>query len=187
MTRVVCLRTGDKYGPEYVERLGRGVAQNTSRPFWFEVITQAQFPGWWQKLLVFPSEERTIFLDLDTVIVGNVDFLFDYAGPFCILRDFYRPHGYGSAVMSIAPGYGKEIRDGFLADADNIMRRLHGDQNWIEEQVAGADRWQDVAPGKIGSFKADALQESPKGFAVCCFHGQPRPHEVDGWVREAWR
>ena len=89
--------------------------------------------------------------------------------------------------MSIARGYGREIRDRFLTDADRIMSNLHGDQNWIEECVPGADRWQDLYPGKIGSYKADGLQESPKGFAVCAFHGIPKPHEVDGWVREVWR
>jgi hypothetical protein len=67
------------------------------------------------------------------------------------------------------------------------MARLHGDQEWIDENVTQADRWQDLAPGKIGSYKVDELHEGPKDFAICCFHGVPRPHEVDGWIREHWK
>jgi len=197
---VACVKVGQQYGPEYVNRLAAMVARYTDWPHYFVCLTDdptglscpswpigTTLQGWWAKTVLFKPgmfEERAVYLDLDTVIVGNVDFLFEYAGPFCILRDFYRPQGYGSAVMSIAPGFGKHIWERFTPD---VMARLHGDQNWIEEQVAGADRWQDVAPGRIGSFKADGLQESSKGFAVCCFHGEPKPHEVDGWVREAWR
>jgi hypothetical protein len=129
-------------------------------------------------------DERIIYLDLDTVIAGNVDFLFEYAGQFAILRDFHHWWEYGSAVMSIAPGFGRHIWENFTPD---VMARLHGDQNWIKEQVKDADRWQDVAPGKIGSYKVDGLQDGPKGFSVCCFHGRPKPHEVDGWVTDAWR
>lgn len=185
--RVVTLCTGDKYGREYVDRLYYGLARHTTKPFEFECIRESEYPGWWGKLEIFPPKERTVFLDLDTVITGNVDFLFEYDGPFCILRDFYHRQQFGSAIMSIAPGFGGSIIESFVADAPRIMRRLHGDQDWIFEQVKTADHWQDLYPGKIKSFKAHDLLSGPAGASVVCFHGQPKPHECNGWVKEHWR
>lgn len=186
MATVVCIRTGDKYGPEYTERLFNGCARHRARPFAFAVQTRAEFPGWWQKILVFPPKERTVYLDLDVVVTGNIDFLFDYDGPFCIWGDPWSGR-WNSSVMSIAPGFGKEIRERFLADPEAIMSRLHGDQDFIFEVIRKADTWQEVAPGRVKSYKADHLEVGPKGASVCIFHGQPKPHEFkEGWVHDAW-
>src|SRR6185369_485032 len=119
VNKIVTLRVGNKYGEEYVENLFNALDRNTTVPFKFECIRESEFPGWWGKINLFPPKERIVFLDLDTIIVDNCDFLFQYNGPFCILRDFYRKDGYGSAVMSIAPGFGAEISRTFLADPED--------------------------------------------------------------------
>lgn len=196
---VVCVKVGDAYGPEYVNRLAAMVARHTTRPHQFLCLTDdarglecaseaiaADLPGWWAKLAMFQPRrfnERVLYLDLDTVICGNVDFLFDYTGPFAILRSFLPPSRYGSAIMSFTPGHSYLYSD-FTPD---VMARLYGDQDWIEEKLAAADYWQEIAPGAIGSYKVDELAESPKDFAICCFHGEPKPHQVEGWVVDAWR
>jgi hypothetical protein len=197
---VACVKVGKLYGAEYVNRLASMLGRHTTWPHFFVCLTddasglscpswpiETDLSGWWAKLALFKPgvfDERVIYLDLDTVIVGNVDFLFEYAGPFAILRSFLSPSRYGSAIMSIAPGFGRHIWERFTPD---VMKRLYGDQDWIEEQVPEVDFWQDVAPAKIGSYKADNLQEGPRGFSVCCFHGTPKPHEVNGWVADVWR
>jgi len=190
--KIVCLQVPPGYQEgDYVGKLFRGLSRNTSVPFEFECVTASKYPGWWGKLEVFDPPERVIFLDLDTVITGNVDFLFEYNGPFAILRDFGTPRGdnYGSAVMSISAGYGKQVIEGFKTDADSIMKRLYGDGNWIRESAPGADFWQDIYPGKIKSFKVDDLENGPKGASIVCYHGSPRPHEMThlGWMREFWK
>lgn len=204
---VACVKVGTAYGPEYVNRLAAMVRRHTSRVMPFICITDdphgldasfevipASYPelrGWWQKVALFGgynfAGQRIVYLDLDTVLVGNVDFLFEYAGSFAILRDFYVPTGYGSAVMSIAPGFGRHLWERFMRNPETIMAAMHGDQDWIRLGVPHADLWQDVAPGKIGSYKADNLQAGPRGFSLICFHGEPKPHEVNGWIVDAWR
>lgn len=202
---VCCVKVSQIYGPEYVNRLAAMVRRHATRPHRFLCLTDnptgvdvpytdvgTDAPGWWAKLVLFRPHPalvgyRVLYLDLDTVIVGNMDFLFEYNGNLAILQSFWPPSRYGSALMSIAPGYGGAIWSDFQRHRTAIMARLYGDQDWIGEQVAAADLWQDLAPGKIGSYKADDLRESPKGFAICCFHGEPKPHEVDGWVGKHWR
>jgi hypothetical protein len=191
MIEVLTLRVGNKYSADYVTKLYLGLARNTTRSDWtFRCITESPYPGWWGKTQIFNPKCRTIFLDLDTVIVGNCDFLFEYEEPFALLRDFYRPDGYGSAVMSIAQGYGERIKEGFAINSQHIMGWLHGDQNWIEQCENLADIWQDIYPGKIVSYKADNCDKTvPEGASIVCFHGEPKPYDVANipWMKEHWR
>lgn len=196
---IACVKVGTLYGPEYVNRLAAMVDRHTTRSHRFVCLTDdpsglacasipidTDLPGWWAKLALFrPGTfgERVIYLDLDTVICANIDFLFDYSGPFAMLRSFLPPSRYGSAVMSFLPGHGYLWQD----FTRNVMNRLYGDQDWIAERVSAVDCWQDVAPGRIGSYKVDELQDGPRDFAICCFHGEPKPHKVtDGWVEKMW-
>lgn len=184
--KVICIRTGEKYGPEYVTHLYDGLIRHTTCPWNFQVIQQSVFPGWWSKLLLFPPSERTIFLDLDVVLTGNVDFLFDYDGDFCIWGDPWNGK-WNSSVMSIAPGFGTEVRDKFVKKDAQIMQAFYGDQEFLASVVPNADLWQTVAPGKVKSYKADHLEAGPGDASICVFHGDPKPATfLEGWVYEFW-
>lgn len=91
------MKWGDKYGPEYVNRLYNMVERNTTLPFKFICFTDnadgllpevsvRPLPDMplppdkergWRKLSLFRDdvglEGRVLFLDLDVVIVGNID------------------------------------------------------------------------------------------------------------------
>lgn len=206
---VVCVKAGGKYGPEYVNRLYSMVERHLAVPHRFLCLTdderglaagirvisleQRGLIGWWHKIGLFKppgglEDRRLIFLDLDTVILGNIDFLLDYQGPFAILRDFYRPNGYGSAVMSIAPGYGRAIWDKLAEHPKLWMAEFAGDQDFIRMCVDGADLWQDLYPGKIVSYKVDCGQGIPADAAVVCFHGEPKPPDLrpENPIRRIW-
>ena len=205
MITFVCVKVGDKYGPDYVNRLRRGVATHykPDEPLahrficltddrqglectWTPVGTD--LPGWWAKLILFKPHPalvgRVIYLDLDTIICDSIDWIAEYRGPLAILRDFYQPSGWGSAIMSFQAGMHPQVWRNFHP---SDMEHFTGDQDWIKAQVGKADLWQDLHPGKIGSYKVDKLAEGPGKHAVVCFHGEPRPHEVGGWVAERWR
>ncbi len=204
-TVICCVKVGDAYGPEYVNRLAAMVSRHLQVSHRFICLTDdprgvnvpytdvgTDLPGWWAKLALFRPHpalvgKRALYLDLDTVIMGDVDFLLDYDGPFALLNSFLPPSRYGSAVMSIQPGFGQALWSDFQRHAKAIMARLHGDQDWIEENLTEADLWQEMFPGRIGSYKVDALEASPRDFSICCFHGVPKPHEVDGWVQQQWK
>ena len=99
MTTVVCVKAGDKYGPEYVNRLRRAVALHGLERLPFACLTDDPagvdpparclalppcIEGWWNKLYVFAwdrhgVEDDLLYLDLDTVVVGDL-------GPFAERR-----------------------------------------------------------------------------------------------------
>jgi hypothetical protein len=196
---VVCVKSRPLYDHHYVNNLYKAVRNHLSVPYRFFCLTDdpgglkcrtkklpPQLRGWWAKLYLFALhfEGLVLYLDLDTLITGPLDFVTDYGGDFAILRDFYRPEGYGSGVML----WNRTPRHVWDRWFDDPKIHPEGDQGWIEEQVKGADRLQDLFPGKIVSYKADCGNGLPEGAAICAFHGHPKPHELDkdSWAGKIW-
>lgn len=198
---VVCVKVGNKYGPEYVNKLRNMVARNTNIPHRFLCLTDdpngldvewspigCEYPGWWSKLVLFKSHpaltERFVYLDLDTVIVGNLDPLMRMTSWFAILKDWWAP-SYNSSVMVMEPNSQRQVWDNFNYERDSV--RVHGDQNIITEQAESLTILQDYMPAFFGSYKANDLEKGPGRYRVVCFHGDPKPHTFEkGWVRDAW-
>lgn len=144
--------------------------------------------GWWGKLYLFKQsvlpDSRIIYFDLDTVIVGSLKEIIRYEGDFAILRDYYRPDGYGSGVMmwnKPQPHIWENwIKEGRPETPD-------GDQGWIEKQVK-ADLLQDLFPEKFPSYKVHCNPYPPKNSAVVSFHGHPKPDNCQSpWVDMIWK
>lgn len=182
---VACVNAGNYLGrgSEYVERLRDGVAEHLSLPHRFEVFEPHE-PSWWAKLALFepgsfPLGERVLYLDLDTVVSGDLLDIAVTPGAFCCLRDFYRPWGLGSGVMLWTAGTCDDIAEEW--HALDRPRLSGGDQMWIETRRPDAVRMQDRLPGQIVSYKRDCAAGIPPGARLVCFHGQPRPHETHLW------
>lgn len=213
MLNVVMIQTNNYQGrgSEYARRLASQLRANlTKTPHRISCITDdaanqyprmkvkpadPRLPGWWQKIRLFKpgmfrDGERIAFFDLDTVVVRPIDFLADYAGDFATLHDFWYPQGLGPAVMLWRSGWGSDIWDEFVAEG-MPMTDPRGDQAWIENRQQGrirkeADILQHLYPGRFVSYKSDCTRELPRDAHVVCFHGKPRPHEVNGWVKPYW-
>lgn len=136
--------------------------------------------SFYNKLFLFKSgvlSGRTLFIDLDTVIVGNIDELADYNGPFCILRDFHHSLHYGSGLMCFEPEKTQQIWTRFVERGCPAFKL--GDQAFVEEMMPEADFFQDRLPGQVVSYKVHCRKSGIPGYArIVCFHGSPRPHEV---------
>jgi hypothetical protein len=141
--------------------------------------------GWWNKLLLFKPgvlTGRMLYLDLDVVIVDSLDPLAERTEPLCIIRDYCFPDQYNSSVMAFHANAHPQIWERFT---QQVAKRLHGDQNWITEQVPGAYLW---PPEWCVSYKWGAAQKLPKGARVVVMHGQPKPHELppSHYLRRLW-
>ncbi len=112
---IICLKWGSLYDPEYVNRLYHGVKRNLSRPFRFICYTDNKdnasdcvecldFPDFsvdqklvwsaWRKFCVLrddvPFEGSSLFLDLDVLIPGSLNEVFEYGDtdPFVIIHNW---------------------------------------------------------------------------------------------------
>lgn len=192
----VCLvlRSGGEYGPQHVERLAGQVREHSSAEIFClsdcdvsvpHVPLKYGWPGWWSKMEMFrPDVEGDfLFMDLDTSVVGDLE---DFEGltRLTLLRDFYRPKGLGSGLMFLPKTARDRAWREWVKNPNQWMRihRRGGDQAFLERYwLDSAERFQDVLPGQVVSYKADKVADGlPKGARVVCFHGKPRPWHV-GW------
>ena len=157
---VVCLKYGDKYGPEYVNKLHSMVKRHLTLPYEFVCFTERPqgidpeiriekldlipgIQGWWYKPMFFnpdlPIKGNILFLDLDIIIFNNIDKLFTYkTNEFCIIRDFNRYiirdyNKFNSSIFRLN-NFNRthsNVYQEFIKDPKVPMSRFHGDQDWI--------------------------------------------------------
>lgn len=162
MNYVVCLKYGDKYPSEYVNKLHSMVSRNLTVPYEFVCFTEnknginpnirieplqvrSDVQGWWYKSMFFDKnfclKGTILFLDLDVIIFKNIDKLFHFAPKnFCIIRDFTRSQikdwkKFNSSVFRLETGQHHHVYENFMKDPKSISRRFHGDQDWIYDQI----------------------------------------------------
>lgn len=234
MITVACvLRSGGDFGPEDVARLANGVHRNLREAFRFVCLTDQveavcttpmapqailvepltfDWPGWWAKIEAFRlADDVVLFLDLDTVIVGDLRPIIEAirrVGCLCLIRDFNRQHLYQTGVMgwtgsmgwpfgqfvSAANRGGVFVQSGrpipaFVSD----LRSYRGDGEWLYTQIHGHAHavrlLQDETPG-IVSYKIHVRgRQLPDNARIVCFHGSPRPKDVaasEPWMAEHW-
>jgi hypothetical protein len=171
MNYVVCLKYGNKYSAEYVNKLYYGVKRNLTVPFEFVCFTEdttdidpnitirnipisPQITGWWYKPMFFNPNlginGTLLFLDLDMIIFDNIDKLFTHKpGEFLIIRDFNRCAiksytKFNSSVFRINTGQHSQVYDNFIRNPSLVIRQYHGDQDWIRASIKiDFDYWPD--------------------------------------------
>jgi len=205
---IACVKWGKRFGHCYVNILYDMVLRHLPQgcPFTFmcftdnpeglhpAIMTQAMpdgLTGWWNKLYlfregIFTAGQRVIYFDLDTLITGSLEPIIRYQGTFALLRDFYRPNGYGSGVMLWPGGTCYHIWSSYEVAGRPML--AGGDQIWIEKTCAGADILQDLFPNMFASYKTDCNPLPPEDTRVVCFHGEPKQDNCDAqWVRNIWK
>ena len=154
------------YSSDYVSRLQAGVRRHLRRPHTFVCLTDqpwalrdvatipiqgpGDLPGWWSKVKLFDHtlgwSGRVLYLDLDSLVVGDLDPLLDFDASFALL-----PHGgsfQGRAGLKVVPRFNSSVMvwdAGAWAPSDlwtdwtpGVARRLWGDQDWIGERYPHA-------------------------------------------------
>jgi hypothetical protein len=158
---VVCLKWGDKYSSEYVNKLYSMVKRNLTVDYEFVCFTENNkgidpsiriealpglpVTGWWFKPMFFNPNlmlnGTILFLDLDIVIFRNIDNFFTYEQEkFCIIRDFNRYiiknyDKFNSSVFRLTTGQHSHVYNDFMKDPKNVSKRYLGDQDWIRHCI----------------------------------------------------
>ena len=180
MLTVACvLSEGPKrvYNIEHVHRLQDMVAQHLDNSYQFLCINDSPFPGWWAKISLFKPgrfKGRVLYLDLDLTIVGGLDDIAHYDAPFVAIDDWLRPT-INSSVMAWDAGVADHVFTNFT-EAD--MERLHGDQDWITEQMPKVKmfprEWCVSYRKSVRRFRA-----VPPAAKIVVFHGFPKPWDLN--------
>lgn len=202
MTVACVLRSGGIYTARWVQKLAAGVAEHSPglrflclgdvRVKGVEwVRLKHDWPGWWAKCALWEPgifEGPTLYLDLDTLVVGDLEPFSALDVDLALLSDFYRPRLGQSGVLLFRPCALTEVLWlRWLGSWKPAMRAYRGDGEWLRAQVPNAPRLQDLLPGAIESWKVHGRNRASEGARLVCAHGRPKFDDPrTGWAHDAW-
>lgn len=225
MALVVCtFLWGKKYTPIYVERLYAGLRQHLEQPFRFMCMTErdriahlssgierhaikdpelTNIRGCFARLRMFDQgwqhnrqiDDRLVCLDLDVVITGPLDPLFDRPEPLVVLQgaNASNPCPFNCSVMMLRKGAHPELWTDFSLDKlDDIPRyEFPDDQGWLWHKVPQAAGWKVGAASGIYAFKKPGWPRGDhlaKDARIVSFIGwrDPKAFTHLPWVQEHW-
>lgn len=183
-------------GERYVSTLGKMVAQFAPEAeFWCfsdrlipgvktKLITK--MPGYcFEKLYIFsafPVGTRVLYMDLDTVIVGDMTPLLTADVSTPVFLNDKGPNG--DWADRLGAGLFSFIASHQLAHLAAEGNHDGTDEDWFAETFTKWKGWDVVAPGAVLSYKWDVRNRKTPvaGASVVFFHCDPRPHRV----KAAW-
>ena len=192
--RIICvLKSGGDFDSSYVYKLFDSLKEYVKIPFTFHCLSDLQMEGispapltqglhgWWSKLEIFRFSGPALYLDLDTIITGNITDLIKevellHSDCFYMLEAFNSSRLFASGIMAWNGNWSWltksciRNRSIFFWDQDCIYYTLKRDNI----QVLPIHR----SDHGIYSYKHHCREKVPEDAKVICFHGKPRPHEV---------
>jgi len=154
------------------------------------------WPGWWAKMELFRISGPVLYFDLDTWILRPIEQLCEWAltptDAVLMLRDFYHGNAASGIMAWNCDLSWLTLKFAKFAQSARWSELVHGvgcnyhrgDQEYIREQLERSQVpvvfAQEVQSG-IYSYKVDVKPSGkiPEDAAVVCFHGRPRPSEVE--------
>lgn len=171
----------------------------------------------WLKLTSFANplydlQGRTLFLDLDIVIVDSIDCFFDAPAPFCVIREWDKADGTGNtSVYLYTIGAHAEaithLRDHYPAALNDVRN----EQEYITGFLGRQGKLSYWPAAWCVSFKRHCVPRGlmnwvrspsiPPGARIIAFHGKPNPPDAivgesgkwyrrvppTQWVADHWR
>ena len=230
MNRIVlCMRWGQLYSAEYVNVLFRACQRHIHGTFQFVCLTddsqgladgiesypipdiglapQHYLYGAWPKLTVFLNDlyglsGRALFIDLDSVVCGSLDEMFESTGPLVgidVGKRWRNPTAaavprLGTGVFAFDLGTLSVALNEITEARDEVIARDRLEQTYLARQIDDLHYWPRdwVLSFKyhlhrrfgIGLIKKHRLP--PPKSKIIAFHGKPRPHELLGNGKLLW-
>jgi hypothetical protein len=171
----------------------------------------------WLKLTSFANplydlQGRTLFLDLDIVIVDSLDPFFDQKGEFIVIKEWDKSDGTGNTSAYIYTiGAHADALDHLKSGYPASIADVRNEQEFITGYLSRQGKLSYWPEAWCRSFKRHCLRRGimgwfqpptiPEGARIIAFHGKPNPPDaiagVSGkwyrrvmptaWVTEHWR
>jgi len=148
-------------------------------------------PSCYRRLRAFSPEfeaiagRRFVSLDLDTVITGSLEPLFDRSEDFVVWDPLTKGYRYNGSMWLMTAGCRSKVWSEFdpRASPQQTHRAGHkgSDQAWMEFILKPDEATWTAKDGVLG-FKRDCARQPrgrlPSGARVVMFHGKPDPWEA---------
>jgi hypothetical protein len=216
---------GDRYTPAYVERLAAGLRKHLQQPHRLICVhgrgltvpagietrpisdpglctipgcfarLRAFDPAWQEDIGIYRRGARIVWLDLDLIITGPLDPLFDRDEDLLILQgaNASNPCPYNGSVLMLRAGTHREIWDTFSPYAARRVPfySFPDDQGWIWHMARNLPGWRAGPDSGIYAFRKPGWPggvDLPAGARIVCFPGGRDPADFEHlpWVQEHW-
>jgi hypothetical protein len=201
---------GRKYGAKYIERLAAGVERNLKQPFRFRVFSpQAEdehltdIPGCFARLRMFDPKwqaehkirGRLVCMDLDLIVTGGLDELFDRPDDLVILQgaNASNPCPYNGSVFMLQAGTHQDVWADFSLEAarETAFYSFPDDQGWFSHKIPGAAGWKCGSGSGVYAFKKPGWprgDDLPADARIVAFPGHRDPSQFThlDWVKKHW-
>jgi hypothetical protein len=214
---------GDKFNASDVAKLQAGVSRNLKAEHQFVAITdqprKLQCGAWpivdadrallaikgcfarlrmfdpnWQRAHGIVHGDRLACIDLDTVITGPLDPLFDRYESFVIMQDgnASNPCRFNGALQLLRAGWHREVWDDFSIEAASRVPfyAFPDDQGWLWHKLPTAAGWKCGRESGVYVFQKPGWPGGtalPDGARLVTFINKtPRDIEHLDWVKRNW-
>lgn len=221
MLTICCWLWGWKYSKADVDRLRIGLERHLKQPHRFVCISDhpidsypyvqipkqdlplLQAPGCFARLRLFDPKfqdeigatDKIVNIDLDVVVTGELDYLFETNATFKILSgaNAANPCPYNGSIFMLRKGAHQDVIDKFSTDVAKEIPFMEfpDDQAWFHHMMPNAETWP-VAGSGIYAFEKPGWPrrsvELPKNAVLVVFPGWRHPSLFRDipWIYENW-
>ncbi|TMW60198.1 hypothetical protein Poli38472_000240 [Pythium oligandrum] len=221
---VVCVKWGAKYASDYVDKLCSSIRRNVdaeqvevefvcltddpqgiTSPDIAVIPLEDNWNGWWNKIQLFSPRiagqlrEHCVYIDLDTVIVGDVTSLLQTSTrtSFALLRtddmaNERRTGGYNSSIIvwhNVGDIY-QSLYEVLKTHFSGISTYIYKLDHWFEMMLPHVAFVDDLEPQHVVEYQSLEGDERkvPENARVVCFPLQPKPHQATApWISTHWQ
>jgi hypothetical protein len=222
---VCCWLWGDKWPTVYAERLRAALSRNIAQPFRFVLITDRpsaqadiisplteadqpflQQPGCLARMRMFDREwqqsigaqrgDRIANIDVDAVVCGNLDTLFNRRDEFTIMQGFNQtnPCPFNGSLWLFQAGQRHDVWTDFGPDAyekyEVPIHSIADDQGWLHYKFPQAKAY--TTKDGVYAFKKIGWGEAgrrgfPRNARIIAFPGRdPGKYPELDWIQRHW-
>ncbi len=160
------------------------------------------FAHGWLKLTSFANplydlQGRTLFLDLDIVILGSLDPFFEQKGDFVVIKEWDKSDGTGNTSAYIYTiGAHTDALDHLKNHYPASIADVRNEQEFITGYLSRQGKLSYWPEAWCRSFKRHCLRRGlmgwfappviPPGARIIAFHGKPNPPDAIAGVSGKW-
>lgn len=160
------------------------------------LVRMRMFDATWQKRIGAKAGDRIVNIDIDAVVTGELDGLFDRRDAFTIMQGFNQtnPCPFNGSLWMFRAGERHDVFEDFsfeaYAERKVPFHAIPDDQGWLHHKFPSAGAWthkDGVYAFKKVNWPGDG-HRLPGNARVVAFPGRdPRDYRWLGWVREHWQ
>lgn len=215
---------GTKWSPLYAERLFAGLKRNLAQPYKSVLITDQWvisnadlvchihsedrlltrrlgclvrmrlFDKYWQERIGARRGDRIVNIDVDAVITGSLDVLFDRDDEFTIMQGFNEtnPCPFNGSLWMFRAGERHDVWNDFSLDAHHRygvpIHSIADDQGWLHYKFPDAAAY--TPRDGVYAFKKVGWRRrrwKPPNARLIAFPGRdPAKYSECDWIRKHW-